>query len=422
MKKYRIPIFMAMICMISNVAVFGQETEKEEKEKVLKVWAESYGDCQKRMEYMSDDMKKTYFADQFQRANENTFLLLQSGKTENVELHEALEVVNFRLENGDTIFYTLKNKNGKEYYQVEYVAMEEQNNHFKVESSRITNAYDWKDWKKEKTELPENNIYAKFSGKEKAYTPIVTVAKAEKIDRQLLPLFLDHIQSVFEEGHSSYYVMEMLNIDIQNVKMKDDVATIDFTLQEVLRRYPRNPDTVGYIQKTKEKDKEEYTQLYRQYYTPFYGNYNLRFSGNKTNPDSFRIYTGEMNEKGKIIYNWSIEQQFPAMDANGAKWYLGTINSTKDDYGRTLFTIIRKQWNLDTRGGTDKGYFVTSYGKQMTYPLAKDTVVTCWNQDKMEVVNTKSFENAAGKANFGASRLFWFRIENNYIVEIKELV
>ena len=40
----------------------------------------------------------------------------------------------------------------------------------------------------------------------------------------------------------------------------------------------------------------------------------------------------------------------------------------------------------------------------------------------MEVVNTKSFENAAGKANFGASRLFWFRIENNYIVEIKELV
>ena len=414
MKKYRIPIFMAMICMISNVAVFGQETEKEEKEKVLKVWAESYGDCQKRMEYMSDDMKKTYFADQFQRANENTFLLLQSGKTENVELHEALEVVNFRLENGDTIFYTLKNKNGKEYYQVEYVAMEEQNNHFKVESSRITNAYDWKDWKKEKTELPENNIYAKFSGKEKAYTPIVTVAKAEKIDRQLLPLF--------EEGHSSYYVMEMLNIDIQNVKMKDDVATIDFTLQEVLRRYPRNPDTVGYIQKTKEKDKEEYTQLYRQYYTPFYGNYNLRFSGNKTNPDSFRIYTGEMNEKGKIIYNWSIEQQFPAMDANGAKWYLGTINSTKDDYGRTLFTIIRKQWNLDTRGGTDKGYFVTSYGKQMTYPLAKDAVVTCWNQDKMEVVNTKSFENVAGKANFGASRLFWFRIENNYIVEIKELV
>ncbi len=422
MKKYRIPIFMAMICMISNVAVFGQETEKEEKEKVLKVLAESYGDCQKRMEYMSDDMKKTYFADQFQRANENTFLLLQSGKTENVELHEALEVVNFRLENGDTIFYTLKNKNGKEYYQVEYVAMEEQNNHFKVESSRITNAYDWKDWKKEKTELPENNIYAKFSGKEKAYTPIVTVAKAEKIDRQLLPLFLDHIQSVFEEGHSSYYVMEMLNIDIQNVKMKDDVATIDFTLQEVLRRYPRNPDTVGYIQKTKEKDKEEYTQLYRQYYTPFYGNYNLRFSGNKTNPDSFRIYTGEMNEKGKIIYNWSIEQQFPAMDANGAKWYLGTINSTKDDYGRTLFTIIRKQWNLDTRGGTDKGYFVTSYGKQMTYPLAKDAVVTCWNQDKMEVVNTKSFENVAGKANFGASRLFWFRIENNYIVEIKELV
>ena len=114
MKKYRIPIFMAMICMISNVAVFGQETEKEEKEKVLKVWAESYGDCQKRMEYMSDDMKKTYFADQFQRANENTFLLLQSGKTENVELHEALEVVNFRLENGDTIFYTLKNNNGKE--------------------------------------------------------------------------------------------------------------------------------------------------------------------------------------------------------------------------------------------------------------------------------------------------------------------
>lgn len=422
MKKYRIFIFVVILCIFSNIVVFGQETEKEEKEKILKIWAESYGDDKKRIEYMSDTMKKTYFADQFQRANETMFSLLHSGKKENVELHEKLEVVNFRFENGDTIFYTLKNKKGKEYYQVEYVGMEEQNNHFRVENSRMTNAYDWKDWKKETTGFPENNIYAEFSGKEKAYPPIVTVSKAEKIDRELLPLFLDHIQCVFEEGHSSYYVIEMLNIEIQNVKKKDDVATIDFTLQEVLRRYPCNPDTVGYIQKAKERDKEEYTQLYRQYYTPFYGNYKLRFSGNKTNPDSFRIYTGEINEKGKIIYNGSIEQQFPTMDSNGTKWYLGTINSTKDDYGRTLFTIIRKQWNSNTRGGTDKDYFVTSYGKQMTYPLAKDAMVTCWNQDKMEVVNTKSFENAAGKAGFGASRLFWFKVENNYIVEIKELV
>jgi len=85
------------------------------------------------------------------------------------------------------------------------------------------------------------------------YPPVIHVTGAEKMDKELLPLFLDHIQSVFEEGHSSYYLIEMLNIDISNIKMKDNMATVDFTLQEVLRRYPKNPDTVGYIQKAKQK-------------------------------------------------------------------------------------------------------------------------------------------------------------------------
>ena len=38
---------------------------------MLKKWAESYGDCSKRMQYMSEDMKKTYIAEQIKRANEN---------------------------------------------------------------------------------------------------------------------------------------------------------------------------------------------------------------------------------------------------------------------------------------------------------------------------------------------------------------
>ncbi len=122
------------------------------------------------------------------------------------------------------------------------------------------------------------------------------------------------------------------------------------------------------------------------------------------------------------MYNWAIEQQFPEMDADGTKWYFGTINGTKDDHGRTLITINRKQWNADNRNATKQNYFVTSYGRQITYVLNKSANVTCMNQGNMQLVNTKSFVDAAGKTSFGASRLFWFKVENNRITEINEMV
>lgn len=423
--RYIITVFIMVICVLNTLVVFAQTEQNEEYEKeqqqMLKKWAESYGDCGKRMQYMSEDMKKTYIAEQIKRANENMINMMYYGYIEDAELYHKLDVINFRLENDNTIYYTLKNQKGKEYNQVEYVNIEQQ----KVQNSAISNAYSWKNWNEEQYETPQNHIYyyAYLKQKQKMYyPPVIHVTGAEKMDKELLPLFLDHIQSVFEEGHSSYYLIEMLNIDISNIKMKDNMATVDFTLQEVLRRYPKNPDTVGYIQKAKQNDNEEYLKLYRKYFTPFYGNYHLRFSGNKENTNSFRIYTGEINDKGKVLYNWAIEQQFPEMDADGTKWYFGTINGTKDDHGRTLITINRKQWNADNRNATEQNYFVTSYGRQITYVLNKSANVTCMNQGNMQLVNTKSFADAASKTSFGASRLFWFKVENNRITEINEMV
>lgn len=417
------------ICMLNAFIAFAQTEQNEEYEKehqqILKKWAESYGDDEKRMQYMSEDMKKTYIAEQIKRANENMMTMMYYGYIEDAELYHKLDVINFRLENDNTIYYTLRNQKGKEYNQVEYVNIEKKDKDSKVQSSRISNTYSWKNWNKGQYEIPKNYIYYYDYLQQKQqlyYPPVIHITGAEKMDRELLPLFLDHIQSVFKEGHSSYYLIEMLNIDVNNIRMKDNIATIDFTLQEVLRRYPKNPDTVGYIQKAKQNDNEEYLRLYRQYFMPFYGNYHLRFSGNKENTNSFRIYTGEINDKGKILYNWAIEQQFPEMDADGTKWYFGTINGTKDDHGRTLITINRKQWNVDNKNVTGQHYFITSYGKQMTYVLEKSANVTCMNQGNMELVDTKSFANAAGKTSFGASRLFWFKVENNRITEINEFV
>ena len=154
--------------------------------------------------------------------------MMYYGYIEDAELYHKLDVINFRLENDNTIYYTLRSQKGKEYNQVEYVNIEQQ----KVQNSTISNAYSWKNWNEEQYETPQNHIYyyAYLKQKQKMYyPPVIHVTGAEKMDKELLPLFLDHIQSVFEEGHSSYYLIEMLNIDISNIKMKDNMATVDFT-------------------------------------------------------------------------------------------------------------------------------------------------------------------------------------------------
>ncbi len=427
MKRSRIKYIMFCITIIfimSTVTVFAQQQEDIRQQQVLKTWAEAYGEDGQRMQMMSDRMKKTYVTEQVRRANENTFLLLHTEIAKNVQLHDKLDVVSFELQGNDTIFYTLRNEEGKEYHQAEYVTMTKKGEDFVVENSVLTNIYDWNDFTPVSKQLSLEDITSSFAEEVgyMIYPPVVTITGAENIDREVLPLFLDHLEAVFMEGHSSYYIIEMLNINIHNVTTNDDNFTIDFTLQEVLRNYPRNPDTIEYIKKAKDSGSEDYKQLYKEYQQPFYANYMMRFSGNKTNTESFRMYTGQENSKGRVMYNWAIQQQFPELDADGTKTYLGTINGTIDDYGRMLLTINRKQFNPDTRGATEEGFFITAYGQQLTFPLKKDANITCVNNGKIELVETQFFAEAAGQNDFGRSRLFWFKVEDNYITEINEFI
>ena len=149
MKRSRIKYIMFCITIIfimSTVTVFAQQQEDIRQQQVLKTWAEAYGEDGQRMQMMSDRMKKTYVTEQVRRANENTFLLLHTEIAKNVQLHDKLDVVSFELQGNDTIFYTLRNEEGKEYHQAEYVTMTKKGEDFVVENSVLTNIYDWNDF------------------------------------------------------------------------------------------------------------------------------------------------------------------------------------------------------------------------------------------------------------------------------------
>lgn len=421
--QYITTLCMTMILTVAAVPAFAQQQEDTQQQQVLKAWAEAYAECGTRMQMMSDSMKKAYVTEQIRRANEDTLLLLHTAE-KNAQLHDKLDVVSFELEGNDTIFYTLKDEGGREYHQAEYVTMTKKGDTFAVENSALTHIYNWNDFTPIQKQLSMEEMVSSLAQKTGyvIYPPIVTITGAEKIDAEILPLFLDHLETVFTDGHSSYYIIEMLNINIRDVTTNDDNFTIDFRLQEVLRNYPQNPDTIEYIKKAKDSGSEDYTRLYKEYQQPFYANYQMRFLGNKTNTDSFRMYTGETNDKGKIMYNWAIQQQFPQLDEDGTKNYFGTINGTIDDYGRMLLVINRKQLNADTRGATEEGFFITGYGQQLTFHLQEDAEITCMNNGKMEPVQTLSFAEAAGEEGFGRSRLFWFKVEGDDITEITEFV